>query len=179
MAAVSVPDLYAQYLNRLILHGLQSLAGMPRSTATDENAFRQAAIDPVWASLPQPFRMVGREKLRWDEYLIAARGEVFQLGADGKLAVRSDAASRLQALAARLLGQPGGAPPTPPAPAAGAVPLAMPVTQPAAPTAPSPPQPAPRPQSTPASSVASQATSPPKAPTGPAIRIDLGTTYSD
>jgi hypothetical protein len=53
MAAVSVPDLYAQYLNRLILHGLQGLAGMPRNTATDEKTFRQAAIDPVWASLCQ------------------------------------------------------------------------------------------------------------------------------
>src|SRR5260221_14133834 len=117
MAAVSIPDLYAQYLNRLILHGMQSLTGMPRGTATDEKAFRQAAVDPVWASLPQPFRMVGREKLRWDEYLLAARGEIFQLGADGTLAVRADAASRLQALAARLLGPPGGVPPAPPPPA--------------------------------------------------------------
>src|SRR5260370_41782447 len=109
MAAVSVPDLYAQYLNRLILHGLQGLAGMPRSTATDEKAFRQAAIDPVWASLPQPFWMVGREKLRWDEYLLAARGEIYQLGTDAKLAVMADAASTLQALAALLLGPTAGA----------------------------------------------------------------------
>src|SRR5207237_6873555 len=66
--------------------------------------------------------------------------DIFQLGADGKLAVRPDAASRLQGLVTRMFSPTGSA---------------APPTKPAA-----------------------SATHAPKAPAGPAIGIDLGTTYS-
>ncbi len=65
MSAPNVPEMYTQYLIPLILSGVKNLVGMPRTMAVDEKAFRQAAIEPVWNSLPLPFRMVGRDQLRW------------------------------------------------------------------------------------------------------------------
>src|SRR4051812_46990300 len=103
MAAPNVPDLYKQYLIPMIFHGLKALAGMPKSVAVDEKTYRQAAVEPIWASLALPLRMIGRDKLRWDDFLLAARADVFQAKPDGTLALRADAGERLAALAQRLI----------------------------------------------------------------------------
>ncbi len=176
MASPRVSLLYTQYLIPLVLTGLKNLVGMPRTTAVDEKTFCQAAIDPIWTTLPLPLRMLGRRKLRWNEFLMAARGDVFKV-ADGKLAIRADAASRLTALAQRLIGPPAdtmslplakpvspqGAGSIPVAPPVSATPVTPPTSPPVAPPVTVPP----RPRSTPSPAV-----------TGPAVGIDLGTTYS-
>jgi molecular chaperone DnaK len=154
MSAPNIPELYFQHLLPLIGQGLDKLAGAPKATVADEKTYRQVAAEPIWNSLPLPVRLIGRGKLRFDEFLLAARAEAFQVSADGKLIVRPDCASRLIALAQRMLPQPLGAPATlvaPPSPMA-ATPSAMAPVVPPALT--------------------------PRVPSGPVIGIDLGTTYS-
>src|SRR5579859_290536 len=147
MSAPNIAELYPQYLIPLILSGVEHLVGMPRTIAIDEKAFHDDAIDPIWNGLPASFRMLGRDKLRWDEFLMAARGDLFRVF-DGKLAIRPDATVRLIGLVQRMFGQP-------------TAPVAQPVAPPSKP-APAARQPAP----------------PSRVTDGPAIGIDLGTTYS-
>src|SRR5205823_3771298 len=87
-----------------IIKGLGQLAGTPKDTATDEKAYRQVAIDPIWNNLPLPLRTIGRSKLRWDSFLMEARGMVFSLSPEGRLTMRPDAASRLNAPAGPVIG---------------------------------------------------------------------------
>ena len=76
MAAPDIPGLYHQYLITQIVHGLHKLTGKPKSAAVDDKAYRQAAIDPIWNAVPLPVRLSGRSKLRFDDYMLAARTEV-------------------------------------------------------------------------------------------------------
>src|ERR1700675_1658963 len=112
MAALDIVNIYRQYLLALIVAGLQNLAGKPKSAVLDEKAYRREVVEPVWSSLPLPLRMMGRGPLRWDEFMIAARAEVFKAPADGKITIRPDAATRLDNLIQRLLAKPGQAAPT-------------------------------------------------------------------
>src|SRR5438105_12349130 len=102
MAAPNIIEIYSQYLIPAIVQGLGKLAGTPKDTAVDEKAYRQVAVDPIWNNLPLPVRMIGRKKLRWDSFLLEARGLVLAVNADMKLSLRPDATNRLTALARRL-----------------------------------------------------------------------------
>src|SRR5439155_1111378 len=87
-----------------ILQAAQSLAGKSKQILLDLNLYRRQAVDPIWDQLPVPLRLLGRDKLRWDDYLLALRTELFVAQPDGRLALRPDAAARLDALAERLFG---------------------------------------------------------------------------
>lgn len=113
----STLQLYQQHCIKLILAGLQQAVGQPTSLVTDESQFRQKMLEPLWNFLPLPLRRIGRDKLRWDEYMAGVRKEAF-VNQGGKLALKPDAAARLDALAARMFG------------AAAPVPLAKPVARP-------------------------------------------------
>src|SRR5947207_1960688 len=102
MAAPDIPGLYHEYLITQIVLGLHKLTGKPKSVAVDEKAYRQAAVEPIWTSVPLPVRLIGRSKFRWDDVLLAARTEVFLVSAEGKLSLRPDASSRLWALVVRM-----------------------------------------------------------------------------
>ena len=177
MAAPDIPGLYHQYVIAQVVLGLQKLTGKPKSVAVDEKAYRQAAIEPIWNGVPLPVRLVGRSKFRFDDVMLAARTEVFLVSADAKLSLRADAPDRLWALVTRMLPPPlGGTLPStpPPVPGFGAS-AALPMALPAAQAVNKPPTPPPLPSSV-------QPTPPPpddgKPASGPAIGIDLGTTYS-
>jgi molecular chaperone DnaK len=177
MAAPNIAHIYRQYLLPLIVAGMQNVAGKAKNVVVEDDAYRREVVEPTWASLPLPLRMVGRVPLRWDEFLLAARSESFRATSDGKVLVRPDVAARLAALVQRFLGHPGqaGVAPEPSSPAA-APPVAVPVAQPAAIPIAKPVTPAP-----------AKAQAPTAVPTGPraasrvegpAVGIDLGTTYS-
>ena len=207
MASPNIIEIYIQYLVPAIVDGLGKLAGTPKDTAVDEKAFRQVAVDPIWNSLPVPVRMIGRKKLRWDSFLLEARGLVFSVNADMKLALRPDATTRLAALARRLPAESADAsappPSAPPPPLAApitqsnpSIPLAMPVNPAPSPAAAPPvaPPPAPAPKAAPTQVAPQPVTSAPAPPpvqanpqpappprsevNGPVVGIDLGTTYS-
>jgi molecular chaperone DnaK len=179
MAAPNIVGIYQQYLLTLILAGAHHVAGKAKNAVLDEKAYRREVVEPIWSSVPLPLRMVGRGVLRWDEFMLAARADLFKAGADGKVALRPDAAPRLQSLIGRLFAEPGQAaanarPVTASKPSAAQAlppspPVAIPVAKPVVPGRSASQAP------TPVSSPPSPA---PQADDGPAIGIDLGTTYS-
>src|SRR5437868_563280 len=179
MAALNVANIYRQYLLALIVAGLQKLAGKPKSTVLDENAYRRDVVEPTWSSLPLTLRMIGRGPLRWDEFMSAARADVFQATAGGKITIRPDAGARLDGLVQRLLTKPGQAATvvnqsSPPLPVAKPVtaPSPVPVAKPVA-AAQSVPRASVPPTTVPAAATsAAQGGTPPMA-SGTAVGIDL------
>ncbi|MCI0379844.1 MAG: Hsp70 family protein [Gemmataceae bacterium] len=192
--AASLLNVYRQYFLQLLPPCLQKVAGLPKGVVLDEKQYRAQVIEPAWQFLPLPLRMIGRNKLRWDEFLLAARAEAFTATSDGKVSVRTDLGARLDALVQKKFGQ-GAAPPAAPAKpsAPAAAPKAPPVAAPVKPAAPvmpvakpvAPPAPAP-PAPVASKSAAPAAVSPTAASTRPLsaidksipVGIDLGTTYS-
>ena len=182
MAQQNLLEIYRQYCLKFILTGLQSVAGKPKTVVTDLTQYQNQLVYPIWNMLPLPIRLMGRPKLRWDEFFTNLRPEIF-LAPDGRIALRPDASQRLMLLTNRMFGT--AAAPATAAPAT--VPMAMPV-QPAAPLVAQPVQPAPRPRPAPQPAPASAAPAPKvrRAPppaadaaaTEIAVGIDLGTTYS-
>jgi len=181
MAQQSLLDIYRQYCLKFVLAGLQSAVGKPKTVITDLTQYQNHVIYPTWNMLPLPIRLMGRPKLRWDEFFTHLRPEVF-LAPDGRVTVRSDASQRLMALANRMFGGAAAAVPTAaPAPAAQpAVPMAMPV-QPAAPLVAQPVAPA-APRTAAVPKAVTQRGKPAPAAEEPdsgiALGVDLGTTYS-
>src|SRR5262245_4895151 len=181
MAQQSLHDIYRQFCLKYILGGLQSLAGKPKTIITDLAQYQNQVVYPIWNMLPLPIRLMGRPKLRWDEFFTNLRPEVF-LAPDGRVALRPDASQRLMLLANRMFGAPGAAVAPGAVPAAPTVPIAMPVkpatplvAQPVAPARTAPakapaPTPKPKPAGPPPAAAATDA--------DVAVGIDLGTTYS-
>jgi molecular chaperone DnaK len=102
--ASKILELYRQHCLQLITAALQKVVGRPPTLVTDADQFQKQVIDPAWQALPLPLRLQGRLKLRWDDFLLEGRKEVFR-AADGKLTLKPDAAARLEALAQRLFGE--------------------------------------------------------------------------
>ncbi|MCI0682113.1 MAG: Hsp70 family protein [Gemmataceae bacterium] len=197
MAQQSLHDIYRQYCLKFVLAGLHSVVGKPKNLVTDLAQYQNHVIYPTWNMLPLPIRLMGRPRLRWDEFFTHLRPEVF-LAPEGKVALRADASQRLMQLVNRMFGgagaaaAPAAAGPLPaafPVAAPGAVPMAMPVqtaplvAQPIMPTAPPAAAPARRtPAPAPSPPAAQRARTPAPPVESPdsdiALGIDLGTTYS-
>ena len=101
--AMNHVEFYGKYGLKLINAFMQTVVGKPRKVVVDENQYHQHVIDPSWEALPQPMRMLGRSRLRWDEFLLALRTDIF-LAVQDKLALRKDAAERMKAIVAKLFG---------------------------------------------------------------------------
>jgi molecular chaperone DnaK len=102
--AINPADFYERYGLRLLGTFLQSVVGKPRKVVVEEKLYRQQVIDASWEDLPQPMRMLGRSRLRWDEILLALRTDIF-LAVQDKLTLRKDATERMKATSLRLLGK--------------------------------------------------------------------------
>src|SRR5262245_14130533 len=159
--ARQLAELYRQpYCVKLIEAALQGVVGKPWKKVFEDALYREYVIDPAWDSLPAPIRMFGRPRLRWDEFFLALRKEVFDSRQD-RVALRPDRKEKLGPLAVWLFGnqevspETVGQPQSTPPPDR-AIPLARPVAAPATPA--------------PTDGAAPAATA--------AVGIDLGTTYS-
>jgi molecular chaperone DnaK len=139
---------YSNHCLTLIGDFLLKIEGQPAQFVSDETVYRQRVIDAAWRALPQPLRMIGRPRYRWDDFFLAVRKEVF-LAPEGNLRLRPDTRKRLEALARMLFG---------PAEA----------KSPPAPPGPTRPEPA----------AEKREETPTPAPADMAVGIDLGTTYS-
>jgi molecular chaperone DnaK len=179
MAQQNLFDLYRYYCVKHVLAGAQSVVGRPRTVIADPTQYQQL-IEATWNLLPLPVRLMGRAKLRWDDFFQHLRSEIF-LAPDGRVTLRPDASQRVMALTQRLFG--GAASET--AQRGAQVPIAVPV-RPGGPPIAQPVAPAP-PTLQPVPTSAVKSAPKPKPPaavarssdgTEIAIGIDLGTTYS-
>ncbi len=138
---------------------LKGVVGKAASYVTNEAQYRQGVIRKGWEALPVAIRMLfGKQYARWDTLYLALRNQVFDLGR-GTVALRPDASARVAAAVKSFFGAPAFAPEPPPE----QPPLATPV-------GPSPSVPLARPVE-PAAKDAAR-------PSGAAVGIDLGTTFS-
>ena len=171
VVAGKLTEMFARRSQPIILAALREAVGQPPGFLVDEARFRETVIDPAWNQLPIPLRLMGRERLRWDEILLGLRPEVFDI-ASGKIRLRADAEARVNA-ALGLEEEPADV---------------IPLPDPSKPSSGPPPLPKP-PRPAKSGSVKPSATPPrppqPKAaakkapdPTTTAVGIDLGTTYS-
>src|SRR5467141_1491496 len=137
-------SLYEQYCLKFLDKAMHGLVGLATNVVVDEKSFQQAFIDPTWKALSLPIRMIGRDKVRWDEFCLALRKEVF-VNLKGLIGLR-DTGPRVTALMDKMFGAAAAKAPLPRKTAAqmpssaslAAVPVAKPVQ--AAPPA-TPPRP--------------------------------------
>jgi molecular chaperone DnaK len=101
--AMNHAEFYGKYGLKLINAFMQTVVGKPRKVVVDEKLYRQQVIDPSWEALPMPMRMLGRSRLRWEEFLLALRTDIF-LAVQDRLALRKDAAERMKAIVAKMFG---------------------------------------------------------------------------
>jgi molecular chaperone DnaK len=166
---------------------LRAAAGKPTSYVNDDAQYRQAVIQPGWEALPAAIRMLmKREYKRWTELYFALRDEVYDLHT-GKVQFHASMSDRVSSLVRYFLtsGEEKSTPMGPTRPNSGtgpSVPLAQPVSA-------SDPlillaQPVGLPDRAPATGSGAPAlrrtngVADKKAGTGPAVGIDLGTTFS-
>ncbi len=138
---------------------LRRVAGRPLATVTQDVPYWQEVIQPAWLQLSLPIRMLGRQKLRWDQFFLALRDEVYDLSGESVI-LRPDMPARVAALAQRFYGEDE----------ARSEPLEVRVVPTSPPLAAAPERTA---KATPA-----KAPSRPVDPPAPAVGMDLGTTYS-
>jgi molecular chaperone DnaK len=152
----SLADYFQKQGLRVIEAALKAVDGKPASYLRDDDHYRMYVVQPAWNALPVSIRLLMKRQVAcWEELLFGLRDEVFDL--DGKsVAIRPNGFKRVASQVRRAFGDAQATTPlaepvaTPREPAADtAVPLAQPVT----------PLPA-------------------AANVGPAVGIDLGTTYS-
>ena len=62
--AMNHAEFYDKFGLKMIGAYLQTVAGKPKKIVVDENLYRQQVIDPSWENLPQPMRLMGRNRLR-------------------------------------------------------------------------------------------------------------------
>ena len=141
---------------------LRRMSGKPVALVNRDTSYWQEVIQPAWLGLMLPIRMLGRQKLRWDEFLMKLRNEVYDLSGEN-VVVRPDMSTRVAEFAARFYAEgPPTAPAKGPVTSPAAIPVAMPVG--AAPE--------------PAGSQAARKQPAAGKAVEPAVGIDLGTTYS-
>jgi molecular chaperone DnaK len=92
---------YSNRCLKLIGDFLYKIEGQSAEILTDLAIYRQRVTDAAWRSLPQPLRMLGRARYRWDELFELIRTEVFS-AQNNKVAVRENARQLLDTLVARL-----------------------------------------------------------------------------
>jgi molecular chaperone DnaK len=85
-------ELYQQHGLQVISAALKQVEGKSPGVLIDADEYRRQVVEPAWAALPAPLRMVGRERLRWEEVFLNLRTEVFEIG-DGKIRLRPDSAA--------------------------------------------------------------------------------------
>jgi molecular chaperone DnaK len=147
------------------------MAGKPTAFVTQDSSYWQEVIQPSWFGLSLPIRMIGRRKLRWDQFLMDLRSQVFDLTGE-TVVLRPDLEGRVANVARRFYSEIDEAsrPELAKASAAKTPPLATAVT-PAASNS----------QATVAPAVPAVAHDQPATPGKPAeavVGIDLGTTFS-
>jgi molecular chaperone DnaK len=149
----SLADYFQKPGLRVVQAALKAVDGKPVSYLRDEDHYRIHVMQPAWNALPVGVRLLMKRQTReWEACLFGLRDEVFDLS--GKLAkVRPDGLERVPDHLQRMF-----------APAPPALPLAEPVA--AETDAPAAPE-------SDAEDAANDA-----ADNGPAVGIDLGTTYS-
>jgi molecular chaperone DnaK len=98
--------LLQQYGTKVVLSSLEKAQGQSAAVLSDEATYRRLVVDPAWELMPAPLRLIGRERLRWDEMFLALRQEVYDTRS-GQVGLRSDASLRLMALISKLFNVPG------------------------------------------------------------------------
>ncbi len=88
-------DIYRRQCVRAIEQGLAAAVGQPAGVVSDTEAFRRTVIEPGWRLLPAPLQQLGREQLRWDDFLLYLRKTVY-FAAEGKAALKSDLPARIE-----------------------------------------------------------------------------------
>lgn len=132
---------------------LPKLVGQPSSALADGTRFRQLVTDPAWAELPLPCRLLGRERIKWDEVFDELREAAYDTSGP-KIKLKADAVNKTGAIFKR---------------AVGGIEMIIRESQPPAPTVAA---------ETEAATPTAADTSAEAANSKVAIGIDLGTTYS-
>jgi len=101
MASIPSDSLCEQCI-ALIEKTLHAMAGHAAHMVTDDDHFRHSIIDPTWDLMPLPIRLIGRERLGWDELFFRLRSEVLEVRG-GTLHLRSNARDLISPMIGRML----------------------------------------------------------------------------
>ena len=87
--AVGLRRLFKRRGLKVIEGPIRAADGAEAGQLADDAWFRTHVIDPAWAAAPLIFRLVGRARLRWDEFFHALRSNAFAT-AGGRARLRPD-----------------------------------------------------------------------------------------
>src|SRR5688572_1484326 len=93
--------LLQSYGMKVVLDSLEKAVGQSASFLADDEAFRRLIVDPAWEMLPVPLKLIGRERLGWDEMFQQLRRDAFETGG-ARIGLKSDATMQLLALIGKL-----------------------------------------------------------------------------
>src|SRR5438552_8658760 len=68
---------------------LYRLNGQSVEMVVRDELFQKHLLEPCWAQLSAPLRLIGHPRLRWEEFFGAIRREAFDVE-EGRLALRKD-----------------------------------------------------------------------------------------
>src|SRR2546427_391318 len=86
--------LLQQYGMQAVLDSLHKAVGHSAAVLADEDAYRRLVVDAAWEMMPVPIRLMGRERVGWDELFRELRRNAFE-ASGAKIGLRSDAAMQL------------------------------------------------------------------------------------
>jgi hypothetical protein len=67
---------YSDEINSKTFEVLSQTASRGKPYIEDDEKFKENVIDPLWLLAPLPMRLIGRERLKWDEVLFGTRDTV-------------------------------------------------------------------------------------------------------
>ncbi len=70
-------DKYAHQISESILQFAEQKLTLGKSVLSDSEEYNQKVVTPLWEALPLPVRLVGRERMHWDDMMNELRVRIF------------------------------------------------------------------------------------------------------
>ncbi len=99
----SVWNEYGEIISTALLRVAEDAVAQGRNTIIDDREYKSKVVDPLWAALPLPIRLIGRERLRWDNLVFDLRSKIFVVDAES-VSLHPAALERINQIAAPHLG---------------------------------------------------------------------------
>jgi hypothetical protein len=97
LASNSVGALWANHRDKVgeaVVSYVSQAANKGSAFIADDNKYKANVVDPAWETLPMPVRMLGRERLKWDDIFTTARAKVFVVDGEN-VSVHPEAKQRI------------------------------------------------------------------------------------
>src|SRR5262245_51662039 len=89
-----IPEIYRDAGKAILAKHVPLVVGKPAATVSDRKRFQDAVVTPAWNELPLPCRMLGRQRLGWDDLFEQIRTRVYDASGSA-VKLQGDASARV------------------------------------------------------------------------------------